>query len=91
MLLYLDKHFNTFVEYHPYIPKICGLLKSLQTEISLRPMISSVGSAPYKITKLLTQIVTSFLDIIWSSHINNSGDLLNKINNINMKSKSLIS
>ena len=66
------------------MPKIYGLPKTHKTGISLQPVISWVGSVPNNITNSLTKMLSLLLGMISKSHIKNSGDLLNKIYNLNM-------
>ena len=41
-----DKSWSSLFNYHPIIPKIYGLPKTHRPDIPLRPIISSIGSAP---------------------------------------------
>ena len=65
--------------------------KTHKLGIPLRLIIPGLGRTSHKITKALTKILTCHLSTISCAHVKNYGVLLNKINNINMKSKSLVS
>ena len=41
-----DKSWSSLINYHPTIPKIYGLPKTLKPDIPLRPIISGIGFAP---------------------------------------------
>ena len=69
--------------------KFHGFSKSPKPEIPLRFIFSGIGfTTPHKIWKSFAKILFSLFDMIGNSHIENSGDLLNKINNLNMENKS---
>ena len=55
------------------------------------PIISGIGFVPYlyNIAKSLAKMLSPLLGTINNSLINNYGDLLNKINNLNIENQSL--
>ena len=68
-----------------------GLPKLHKSNVPLRPIISGIDSAPHKIAKTLAKTLTPLLGTISSSHLKNSGDLINKIKDINVENKQLAS
>ena len=90
----IGKHKDTWlsiIEYHPRMPKIYGLPKTHKKDIPMRPIVSSVDSAPHRIAKAIAKILTPFLGTISPSHLRNSGDLLNKIKHLNLHNMTLSS
>ena len=78
-----------YMYYHPIIPKIYCLPKTHPPDISLRPIIFGIGSAPHNIAKLLAKLLSHLLHIISDRHIKNSGSLLNQQTDIDMNNKYL--
>ena len=79
------------IEYHPRIPKIYGLPKTHKKDVPMRPIVSSIDSAPHKIGKALAKILTPLLGKISPAHLRNSGDLLNRIKHLDLHGMSLSS
>ena len=86
-----DKSWIKYIEYHPKIPTLYGLPKIHKENTPMRPITSGIGSTAHKIAKETTKILTPFLGTISPAHIKNSGELLEKLKNINMTNKSLTS
>ena len=82
---------SSLINYHPIIPKIYGLPKTLKPDLPLRPIIFGIGSAPYNIAKLLAKLLILLLGTISDTHIRNSGSLLNWLTDIDMNHKYLAS
>ena len=61
----------------------------MSTVLYIYTYISGIEIASHNIIKSFNKMLSSLLDIISNSHMKNSGDLLLKINNINMENKSL--
>ena len=74
-----------------YDPNIIRPTQNPQTRHPLRPIISSIGSTIHKIAHTIAKILTPLLSTINPSHVKNSGDLLNKIENINVQNKTMSS
>ena len=68
----------------PKLPYFYGLPKTHKDGIPLRPIISSVGSFTYKMSKWLAGILSPFLGAFSSSHIIHSEDFLQKFNEANI-------
>ncbi|XP_076061419.1 uncharacterized protein LOC143037189 [Oratosquilla oratoria] len=57
--------------------------------IPLRSITSGIGSAPHKLAKVLAKPLSSALGNISNSHLQNSTDLIERLNNINFPQKRL--
>ena len=84
-----DKKWASYIEYHPNIPTLYGLPKTHKPDIPMRPIISGIGSATHRIARAIANMLTPLMGTISTSHIKNSGDLLNKIKNINIQNKTM--
>ena len=87
----LDKSWHNLIEYHPKIPTLYGLPKTHKPNVPMRPITSAIGSAPHRIAKAISKILTPLLGTISPSHIRHSGHLLDKIRNIDTTNMSLAS
>ena len=72
----------------PCLPYMYGLVKTHKDGNPMRPIISSVGSISYKLSKFLVDILSPLLGKISGSHILNSCNLIDKLNGINISSNS---
>ncbi|XP_076056373.1 uncharacterized protein LOC143034326 [Oratosquilla oratoria] len=79
------------LEEDPKTPTLKGLPKIHKQEIPLRPITSGIGSAPHRLAKILAKPLSSALGNISSTHLQNSTDLIEKLNNIDFSQKRLIS
>ena len=61
-----------------------GLVKTHKENYPMRPVISSVTTAQYKLSKWLVKILSPLLGNISQSHIKNNIDLLDKLNNLKL-------
>ena len=64
---------------NPRIPHIYGLPKTHKINVPMRPVISSINSPPYKLSKYLANILSSLLGKISPAHIKHSDDFLNRL------------
>ena len=78
------KDWNPHIENNPKIPTIYGLPKTHKENIPLRPIVSGLHSAPHKIARKLAKTLTPLLGTISTAHIKHSGDLLDRLQNINI-------
>ena len=85
-----DKFWSLLIDYHPTI-QFYGLPKTHKPGISLQPIISGIGTVLHNITKSFVKKFSLLFGMISNSHIMNFGDLLNKINHINLENKSFAS
>ena len=85
------KSWSSLIEYHPKIPTLYGLPKTHKPNIPMRPIISGIGSTPHKIAKSIAKLLTPLLGTISPSHLKNSGDLIQKLHNLNVENKLLAS
>ena len=66
----------------PSLPYLYGLVKTHKANNPMRPIISSVGTVAYKLSKYITKLLSPFLGTISGSHIINSLDLVEKLNKV---------
>ena len=59
-----------------------GLVKTHKQGNPMRPIISSVGSIAYKLSKFLVKTLSPLLGTISNSHLKNSFDLVDKLNKL---------
>ena len=62
------------------LPYMYGLVKTHKENFPMRPIISTVGSASYKLSKYLVNILSPIVGTISNSHIKNNVDLIEKLN-----------
>ena len=79
------------LEETPSIPKMRGLPKIHKQGTPMRPITSGIGSAPHRLAKCLAKPLTQLLGTISGSHLKNSGDLLDKLNGLDLDQKQLAS
>ena len=77
---------NSVVTIAPSLPYLYGLVKTHKQGNPMRPIISSVGSITYKLSKFLVKILSPLLGTISNSHLKNSCDLVDKLNNLTITS-----
>ena len=86
-----DKSWSDLIVHHPKTPIFYGLPKTHKKDIPMRPITSGIGSAPHKIAKAIAAILTPLLGSFSTAHIKNSGELLEKLKNIDTSNKSIAS
>ena len=69
----------------PSLPYMYGVIKTHKPNNPVRPIISSVGSITYKLSKYLVSLLNPLIGTISSSHIKNNVDLIDKLNNVQVK------
>ena len=79
------------LEENPEAPKMRGLPKVHKTGIPMRPITSGIGSAPHRLAKALAKPLSAVLGSISEAHLHNSGDLLNRLQKIDLRNKKLAS
>ena len=62
------------------LPYMYGTVKTHKDGFPMRPIISTVGSATYKLSKYLVNLLTPLVGNISNSHIKNNSDLTLKLN-----------
>ena len=70
---------KSFLIVNPSLPYMYGLVKTHKPDNPLRPIISSVGSVTYKLSKWLANKLSPLVGTISPSHIKNSVDLVTKL------------
>ena len=73
-------------KFTPSLPYMYGLIKTHKPNNPARPIISSVGSASYNLSKYLVSILNPLVGAISNSNIKNNVDLTEKLNSLNMSS-----
>ena len=77
----LIKQFSTFT---PSLPYMYGLIKTHKDNNPARPIVSSIGSASYKLSKWLVNVLNPLVGNISGSHIKNNVDLIDRLNNVSI-------
>ena len=73
----LKQKFKPFISRLPYM---YGLIKKThKPDNPVRPIISSIGSCSYELSKWLAQQLSPYIGTISNSHIINSLDLISKL------------
>ena len=73
------------------LPHIYGLPKIHKPDLPLRPIVSSIKSVNYNLSKWISNQLTPLLNLISGSHINNTDDFLSKVKNIDLYNKKVVS
>ena len=72
----------------PTLPYLYGTIKTHKDNFPARPIISSIGSASYNLSKYLVDILNPLVGTISNAHIKNNVDLINKLNSVQINSDS---
>ena len=75
------------LEEAPIASKMWGIPKIHKDVRPMRPITSSVGSAPHRLAKLLAKPMTRTLGAISESHIRNSSDKMSRLKDIDFRDK----
>lgn len=73
-----------FTSLSPSLPYMYGLVKTHKPGNPVRPIVSSVGSATYRLSKWLVKILNPLIGTISSSHIKNNVDLVDKLSRVQL-------
>ena len=68
----------------PSLPYLYGLVKTHKPGNPIRPIISSVGSATYKLSKYLVKVLSPMVGTISTSNIKHNMDLIDKLCNLDI-------
>ena len=79
------------LEEKPVTPSMRGLPKTHKPGNPMRPITSGVGSAPHQLAKKLAKPLSELLGKVSRSHLRNSGDLLDRLKDIDIAHKKLAS
>ena len=85
---------NLFKKYQPFVPSppyLYGLPKIHKDIVPLRPIVSTTGSVTYKLSKYIAAILKELNGSISDSYISNTGDFLNKVRNVDLHNKTMVS
>ena len=80
-----------FRSYLPRLPVIYGLPKIHKENIPLRPIVSTYNSVNYKLSSWISKKLMPCLNNISNSHVVNTADFINKLSNINVNNKTMVS
>ena len=74
-----------FKPFTPRLPYKYGLIKTHKPVNPVRPIISSIGSCSYELSKWLAQqLLIPYIGTISNSHIINNLDLVSKLSSLNV-------
>ena len=79
------------VEEKPRSPLMRGVPKTHKDGIPLRPITSGIGSAPHRLAKCLAKPLSAALGSISESHLKNSADLLDRIRDLDINERKMVS
>ena len=79
------------LEEDPQPPRMKGFPKIHKPNIPMRPITSGIGSAPHKLAKQLAKPLSKRLGSISGTHSRNSGELINRLNDVQFKDKIMVS
>lgn len=65
------------------LPYMYGTIKTHKNNLPARPVISTVGSIEYKLSKFLVNLLQPLVGTISTSHVKNSVEFVHKLNNLN--------
>lgn len=77
-----DELIKRFSSRSPSLPYMYGLIKTHKPNNPARPIISSVGSVTYKLSKWLVSLLSPLVGTISNSNIKNNVDLVDKLNSL---------
>ncbi|KAI8516208.1 hypothetical protein Bbelb_047890 [Branchiostoma belcheri] len=83
---------KTYLQLHPtgqQPPAFYGLPKIHKTSIPLRPIVSSIGSVTYELSRFLANIIGPLVGTS-DHHVKNSADFVNKIKDIRVEKDEVI-
>ena len=82
---------NRFKSYLPSLLYMYAVPKIHKADVPLRPIIASVNSVTYHLSKYLSSLLKPLLGTISGSHIINSTDFVEKIRGIDLTDKVMVS
>ena len=85
------KRLQYLLEEKPVPPSMRGLPKTHKPGNPMRPITFGIGSAPHQLAKKLAKPLSELLGKISGSHLRNSGDLINRLKEVDMTNKKLAS
>ena len=85
------RNLQHLLEQDPVPPRMRGLPKVHKEGVPMRPITSGIGSAPHRLAKVLAKPLTGLLGSISDSHLKNSGDLLNRLKQLDFGEKKMAS
>lgn len=85
------KTLQHLLEQDPRRPRMRGLPKVHKEGIPMRPITSGIGSAPHRLAKMLARPLTKYLGSISESHLKNSGDLLERLKELDFSDMKMAS
>ena len=82
---------NKFLAFMPSLPYLYGLPKIHKENIPLRPIVSTTGPVTYKLSKFLASKLKQLNGQISSSFILNSEDFVDRISDMDLENKVMVS
>ena len=67
------------------------MTKIQKDNVPLRPIVSTTGSVTYKLSKYIAAILKELNGTISDSYISNTDDFLNKVRNVDLHNKTMVS
>ena len=68
-----------------------GLPKMHKTGVPMRPITSGIGSAPHRLAKLLAKPLSEALGKVSGAHLRNSSDLMQRLQQVGFRNKTMVS
>lgn len=85
------KQLMYMIEQDPRSPRMRGLPKMHKPGVPMRPITSGIRSAPHQLAKILARPLSKALGSLSEAHIRNSGDILERLQELNFRNKKLAS
>ena len=85
------KKLQYLLEEKPSPPAMRGQPKTHKEGVPMRPITSGIGSAPHRLAKHLAKPLTQCLGRMSETHLRNSADLFEKLNNFDVTGKKMVS
>ena len=80
----MDHLIKQFTPQCASLPYMYGLVKTHKINNPIRPIISSVGSVSYNLSKWLVKILTPLVGNISNTNVKNNVDFINKLTSLNL-------
>ena len=79
------------LEEDPKAPRMRGVPKVHKQGTPMRPITSGIGSAPHRLAKVLAKPLSKMLGSISDAHLKNSGDLIERLKELDVSKKTMAS
>ena len=85
------KKMQWLLEESPRCPTMRGLPKTHKPNVPMRPITSGIGSAPHRLARVLAKPLSKRLGAISGCHLSNSGDFKQRLSQVDMAGKRMVS